>query len=106
MSVFWITAIAIASNGQSPRVERPPPLRQGAGCMLWRGVSSGNDPSVQVELELSARVVDLVSEGFDLALRVARTRPKSSSLVARKVGEIVLQLYASPTYLARRAVPR
>ena len=63
-------------------------------------------PAVQVELELSARVVDLVSEGFDLALRVARTRPKSSSLVARKVGEIVLQLYASPTYLARRAAPR
>jgi DNA-binding transcriptional LysR family regulator len=63
-------------------------------------------PAVQVELELSARVVDLVSEGFDLALRVARTRPKSSSLVARRVGEIVLQLYASPSYLARRPAPR
>jgi DNA-binding transcriptional LysR family regulator len=63
-------------------------------------------PEVQVELELSARVVDLVREGFDLALRIARTRPKSSSLVARKVGDIFLQLYASPTYLARRPAPR
>ena len=63
-------------------------------------------PEVQVELDLSARVVDLVREGFDLALRVAHTRPKSSSLVARKVGNILLQLYASPSYLARRSVPR
>jgi DNA-binding transcriptional LysR family regulator len=63
-------------------------------------------PEVQVELELSARIVDLVSEGFDLALRIARSRPKSSTLVARKVGDIFLQLYASPSYLARHAAPR
>jgi DNA-binding transcriptional LysR family regulator len=48
----------------------------------------------------------LVRERFDLALRVARTKPQSSSLVARKVGDIFLQLYASPGYLARRAAPR
>ena len=63
-------------------------------------------PEVQVELELGARLVYLVREGFDLALRIARARPKSSSLVARKVGDIFLQLYASPSYLARRAAPR
>lgn len=63
-------------------------------------------PAVQVELDLSARVVDLVSEGFDLALRVVKTRAKSSSLVARKVGDVFFQLYASPAYLARRAGPR
>ncbi len=63
-------------------------------------------PETNVELELTARVVDLVREGFDLALRVATTQLKGSSLVARKVGNIVLQLYASPAYLARRATPR
>jgi DNA-binding transcriptional LysR family regulator len=59
-----------------------------------------------VELDLTVRVVDLVREGFDLALRVTTKQPKSSSLVGRKVGSILLSLYASPTYLARRAAPR
>lgn len=63
-------------------------------------------PAVQVELELTARLVDLVSEGFDLALRIPRGRAKSSTLVARRVGEIVLQLYAAPGYLARHPAPR
>lgn len=63
-------------------------------------------PETQVELVLTARVVDLVRESFDLALRVATTQLKGSSLVARKVGHIVLQLYASPAYLARRPAPR
>jgi DNA-binding transcriptional LysR family regulator len=63
-------------------------------------------PETQVELVLTARVVDLVRESFDLALRVATTPLKGSSLVARKVGNIVLQLYASPAYFARRPPPR
>lgn len=62
-------------------------------------------PAVQVELHLSGRVVDLVAEGFDLALRVGE-RLRDSSLVARRAAPVVLQLYASPLYLARRGVPR
>lgn len=64
-------------------------------------------PGVQVEVLLSNRVVDLVAERFDLALRVAPgSRLKDSSLVARKVSELELQLFASPTYLAREGTPR
>ena len=64
-------------------------------------------PGVNVEVLLSNRVVDLVGERFDLALRVtAGSRLKDSSLVARKVSQLELQLFASPTYLARAGTPR
>lgn len=62
-------------------------------------------PAVSVELHLSGRVVDLVAEGFDLALRVA-SRLEDSTLVVRKVAPILLRLFASPLYLARRGAPR
>src|SRR5688572_3548479 len=59
-------------------------------------------PSVTVDARLTNRNVDLVAEGFDLALRAA-TRPlKDSSMVVRKVMPVELHLFASPTYLARR----
>lgn len=63
-------------------------------------------PEVEVELHLSSRVVDLVAEGFDVALRIAMSPLKDSSLSARALGEMALQLYASPGYLARRGTPR
>ena len=62
-------------------------------------------PQAQVEVALTDRLVDLVREGFDLALRLT-SRPATSSLVARKVGTVLLQLYAAPSYLARRPAPR
>src|SRR5512144_1676279 len=62
-------------------------------------------PAVSVELSLTGRVVDLVAEGFDVALRVG-ARLQDSSLVARRAAPIVVRLYASPLYLARRGTPR
>ncbi len=62
-------------------------------------------PAVRVDLHLSGRVVDLVAEGFDLALRVGE-RLRDSTLLVRRAAPVVLQLYASPLYLARRGVPR
>jgi DNA-binding transcriptional LysR family regulator len=62
-------------------------------------------PAVSVDVHLTGRVVDLVAEGFDVALRVA-TRLPDSSLVVRRAAPIVLHLYASPVYLARRGAPR
>jgi len=63
-------------------------------------------PLVDVDLHLSNRLVDLVSEGYDVALRVSSQRLKDSSLKARAAGEVALQLYAAPTYLARAGTPR
>lgn len=62
-------------------------------------------PAVTVDLHLTGRVVDLVAEKFDVALRVASSL-KDSTLVARRVAPIVVQLFASPLYLARRGTPR
>jgi DNA-binding transcriptional LysR family regulator len=62
-------------------------------------------PSVSVDLHLTGRVVDLVAEGFDVALRVA-PRLADSTLVVRRAAPIVVHLFASPLYLARRGTPR
>jgi DNA-binding transcriptional LysR family regulator len=62
-------------------------------------------PAVSVDLQLTGRVVDLVGEGFDVALRAA-ARLEDSSLVTRRLAPIVLHVYASPLYLARRGTPR
>jgi DNA-binding transcriptional LysR family regulator len=64
-------------------------------------------PRIRIEVELSMRVVDLVREGFDLAIRIAATRSlPSSTLIARKLARLELGLYAGATYLARRSAPK
>ena len=58
-----------------------------------------------MDLHLTGRVVDLVAEQFDVALRVA-AKLQDSTLVVRKAAPIALRLFASPVYLARRGTPR
>ena len=62
-------------------------------------------PAVSVDLHLTGRVVDLVAEGFDVALRVG-ARLADSTLTVRRAAPILLHLFASPLYLARRGAPR
>jgi DNA-binding transcriptional LysR family regulator len=62
-------------------------------------------PGVSVDLHLTGRVVDLVGEGFDVALRVA-SKLEDSTLVVRRAAPVLFQLFASPIYLARRGTPR
>jgi DNA-binding transcriptional LysR family regulator len=59
---------------------------------------------VRFDVSLSDRVVDLVEEGFDLAVRVGP--PGSENLVARKLGETRLVPCASPQYLAAHPAPK
>jgi hypothetical protein len=47
-----------------------------------------------------------VKDGFDAAFRLFGKKPKSSGLIARKVGELAVQFYAAPAYLAARGTPR
>ncbi|MBX3264027.1 MAG: LysR family transcriptional regulator [Labilithrix sp.] len=61
-------------------------------------------PGVNVEVRLASRIVDLVSEGFDLAVRAGAVRDES--LIARRVGPIDLGLYASSRYVARKGAPK
>lgn len=60
-------------------------------------------PRIHIELSLSSRLVDLVAEGFDLAVRAGRLQ--DSSLIARRIGSADLGLFAAPTYLARKPAP-
>ena len=60
-------------------------------------------PGVRFDVSLSDRVVDLVEEGFDLAIRVGA--PGADNLVARKLGETRLVPCASPEYLAAHGAP-
>ena len=60
-------------------------------------------PEVRFDVSLSDRVVDLVEEGFDLAIRVGT--PGADNLVARRLGETRLVPCASPDYLARHGAP-
>jgi DNA-binding transcriptional LysR family regulator len=59
---------------------------------------------VTVELTLNDRVVDLVEEGYDLAVRIARLA--DSSLIARRLAPCRMVVCASPAYLERRGRPR
>jgi DNA-binding transcriptional LysR family regulator len=63
-------------------------------------------PQANVDVHVSSAVVDLVAGGFDLALRVANGPQRDSSLVSRKVGAAAFQLFAAPSYLARKGTPR
>lgn len=61
-------------------------------------------PAVGVDLQLNDRKVDIVEEGFDIALRIGHL--KSSSLIARRIAPVRLVVCASPAYLARHGTPR
>ena len=63
-------------------------------------------PGISVDVRVSNRVVDLVGEGFDLALRVAGGRLPSSGLIAKKLAPIDVHCFAAPSYLARAGTPR
>lgn len=57
-------------------------------------------PGLSFELLCTDQVVDLVRDGFDFAVRLGRLR--ASGLKAKKIGEVVLVLVASPAYLKGR----
>jgi len=61
-------------------------------------------PDVEVELTLNDRVVDLVDEGFDLAIRIGRLA--DSSLIARRLAPCRRVACASPAYLQKHGHPR
>jgi DNA-binding transcriptional LysR family regulator len=63
-------------------------------------------PQLRVEVGATNRSVDLVAEGYDVALRATSGRLSDSSLTVRRLSAIEMQLFASPTYLARRGTPR
>ncbi|VVO56241.1 HTH-type transcriptional regulator DmlR [Pseudomonas fluorescens] len=72
------------------------------GCLL--PVFLQRYREVTVEVDLSDRPVDLLSEGYDLALRIGVL--EDSTLIARRIASIQRVYCASPAYLAERGIPR
>jgi DNA-binding transcriptional LysR family regulator len=63
-------------------------------------------PKVRVQLHVSNRRVDVINEGFDVAIRVRAKLDDDGSLVMRSFGQIQELLVASPKYLDRAGRPR
>lgn len=60
-------------------------------------------PAVGIDLQLNDRKVDIVEEGFDVALRIGHLR--DSSLVAKRIAPVRLLYCAAPDYLDRHGTP-
>lgn len=61
-------------------------------------------PEIQLDLDFSDRLVDVIDEGFDAVVRTGE--PADSRLTARKLGHFQMVLVASPQYLAAHGTPR
>lgn len=58
---------------------------------------------IELDVSFSDRVVNLIDEGFDMAIRVGR--PNDSSIIARKLCDVRIVVVGSPAYLERRGEP-
>jgi len=61
-------------------------------------------PEVNIELDLSDRTVDLLGEGYDMAIRIGELA--DSSLIARQLAPLHMVTCASPAYLAKHGEPQ
>jgi DNA-binding transcriptional LysR family regulator len=61
-------------------------------------------PAIQLELMPTDRVIDMVEEGVDIAIRIGRLA--DSSFMARKIGDDVRLVCAAPRYLASHSMPQ
>jgi DNA-binding transcriptional LysR family regulator len=98
---------ALASGRREPRgrLRVSAPLLFGRHCVAPVLMALGREyPKLQVEMSFSDRVVDLVEEGFDLAVRIGPLRD-SATLAARRLGSQAVGICASPAYLAEHGTP-
>ena len=70
----------------------------------WLPAFTQQYPLLQIDLVCNDRIVDLIDDGFDVALRLTRSLP-DSTLVARKLASSRMVAVASPAYLARHGAP-
>ena len=105
----WASANALVQHEQAKpqgllRVSLPPDLAQLDLASLLIQYAA-QYPQVRVELDLSAKRVDLLAERFDLAVRIAGQLPDDNTLVARKLCDMSVHLYASGAYLRQFGQP-
>jgi len=99
--------VAVASSAVSPRgtLRVTCPIAFGEWHVAPAiAAFSAQHPQLRFDVELSDRRVDLVEEGFDLAIRIGFS--SSQAVIARRIGETRLVCVASPSYLALHGVPK
>jgi DNA-binding transcriptional LysR family regulator len=65
---------------------------------LW-GEFAGRNPKVSLDVTLSDRVIDIIEDGFDVAIRIAQL--PNSTLISKKLASTRMVLCASPQYIKR-----
>jgi DNA-binding transcriptional LysR family regulator len=101
-------ALALALHRQSKpsgrlRVSMPQDFAEQVAAPMLASFTL-NYPEVLLELDLTPRRVDIIGEGFDLAIRMGALG-EDSQLAARRLATMQWGLYASPDYLARVGEP-
>ncbi|WP_424191709.1 LysR family transcriptional regulator [Ampullimonas aquatilis] len=61
-------------------------------------------PKLKVEVDISNHNIDFVEQGYDLAIRVGT--PQDSRLIARRLEEATLGIFAAPSYLQKNGIPQ
>jgi DNA-binding transcriptional LysR family regulator len=97
-----ITAKSVAVKGLI-RVNVPVSFGLWELAPLWPDFMS-KFPDVELDITFADRMVDLVEEGYDLAIRIARL--PNSSMISRKLASTRLVLCASPGYLKKHSKPK
>jgi DNA-binding transcriptional LysR family regulator len=100
-------ALAVSDHHAAPRgtLRINAPMAFGAMDMaMWLPRFMERYPELRIDLVCNDRFVDLVEEGFDVALRLARDLP-DSTLMARRLAVAPSLLVASPAYLASHGAP-
>jgi DNA-binding transcriptional LysR family regulator len=98
------TKMALAALGQSQSLEGPIRITASevvSAFLLWPivGKLRADHPGIDIEIVASNQATDLAQREADIAIR--NFRPTDSELVARKVKDVAVHLYAAPTYLKR-----
>jgi DNA-binding transcriptional LysR family regulator len=62
-------------------------------------------PDLSIDLDLNDRMIDLVEDGYDVAIRIGEL-DDHSNLVARRLADYRLTIAAAPAYLAKRGTPQ
>lgn len=97
-------AMSAAPGRLEGRIRMTGPATLGVYCLA--GIVAhfqDANPAVTIEMILADRRMDLIAEGFDLAVRIGELQ--SSAMIARRVGTYRLMLVASPAYIARHGAP-
>ncbi len=100
-------ALALDSGKIEPmgRLRASVPVLFGRHCVAPILLALGRQyPRLAIEVSFNDNVVDLVDEGYDLAVRIG-TLPDSSALIARRLGIQQMVICAAPSYLAEHEKP-